>query len=126
MHFQESSMFYKTYPLDSFFEEMKRIEKEQKLLLSYLPEAYAQMQKKTEALCDRMEYEGSRMYDDHPDTGMVHRMSRQILKELEEEGDPFWTEEKGDCREDLICCFLCHEILCRRYRSWLIKRYIRT
>lgn len=125
MYSQEPSMFYQTYPLDPFFEETKRMEKEQELLFSYLPEEYGRMQKKVEAVCDRMEYQGSRMYDDCPDGNVIHQISKKILEDLREEQDSFWNQERDSYQENLICCFLCNEMFRRRYRSWIIKRYIK-
>lgn len=117
-------MFYKTYPLGSFFEEAGRMDKEQELLFSYLPEEYRRMQKKVELTCDRMEYEGSRMYDVYPDGHMIRQTSGRILKELEEEQDPFWSMEQGSYQQDMVCCFLCNEIFRRRHKNWMAKRYL--
>lgn len=125
MYFQEPSMFHETYPLDPFFEYVKRMEKEQKLLFSYLPKEYGRMQKRVEKVCDRMEYQGSRMYEDCPDGNVIHQISKKILEDLREEKDPFWNQERDGYQEDLICCFLCNEIFRRRCRSWIIKRYIK-
>lgn len=128
MHSQEPFMFYKTYPLDSYLEDIKRMEKEQELMFSYLPEEYRRMQRKVEEACDRMEYEGSRMYDERPDGNAIRQMSRRILEQLQAESDGMSedTKEKDSrYQEDMVCCFLCNEMFRRRYRSWYGKRYIK-
>lgn len=125
MYFQEPSMFHETYPLDPFLEDVKKMEKEQKLLFSYLPKEYSRMQEKVEKVCDRMEYQGSRMYEECPDGNVIHQISKKILEDLRAEKDPFWNQEREGYQEDLICCFLCNEMFRRRYRDWIIKRYIK-
>lgn len=122
MHLYEPLMFHKAYPLDSFLEESKIMEKEKERMFSYLPEEYRQMQKKVEDACDRMEYEGSRMYDEHPDGGMIRQMAKNIQKQLTcEDG----TCENGRYQEDLVCCFLCNEMFRRRCRMWKSRQYIK-
>lgn len=139
MHSYEPFMFHKAYPLESFLEEAKMMEKEKERMFSYLPEEYRKMQRKVEEICDGMEYEGSRMYDEHPDSGVIRKLARKILKQLEEENpeefhgsemDKEGTGPEGICQagryqEDMVCCFLCNEILHRRYRTWRSKQYIR-
>lgn len=127
MYSQEPFMFYKTYLLDSFLEDAKRMEKEQEMMFSYLPEEYRRLQKKIEDVCDKMEYEGSRMYDEQPDGNVIHQMSKKILEQMRTSEDGFWgtEQEKDKYQEDMVCCFLCNEMFRRRYRSWQAKRYIK-
>ncbi len=142
MYMYEPVMFHKAYPLDSFLEEARIMEKERELMLSYLPKEYQEMQRKVEETCDQMEYQGSRMYDEHPDGGAIRQMARKIMDELrimpqEDRWDEFQKEQNvgqdcmdGSCQparyqEDIICCFLCNEMFRRRYRTWRSKRYIK-
>lgn len=145
MYVHEPVMFHKSYPLDSFLEEARRMEKERELMYSYLPEEYRRIQRKVEEVCDQMEYEGSRMYDEHPDSQVIRGIARKIMKDLQPgrvEESPIKDKgknkieqiEKGGCvdgrcqperyLEDISCCFLCNEILRRRYRAWRSKQYI--
>lgn len=123
MYAQEPSMFYKTYPLEDFFQEEKKLEKEREVMRMYLPEGYARMQKKVEALCDKMEYEGSRMYDEQPDGHMIRRMAEKILEEFQAEKDSFWGTKEKEYQNDIVCCFLCNEMFWRRCRAWQAKKY---
>ena len=111
----EPSMFHKTFPFDAFLEEAKMMEKQKALMYSYLPMEYQRMQKKAEETCDKMEYEGSRMYDEHPDKEMIRRMAKNLLEEA----------ENDKYHEDMMCCFLCNEMFLRRDRTWKSKKYIR-
>lgn len=144
MYMYEPVMFHKAYPLDSFLEEARIMEKERELMFSYLPKEYQEMQRKVEETCDQMEYQGSRMYDEHPDGGAIRQMAKKIMDELRiadlssiDLKDERQEEQNidQDCmntschparyQEDIICCFLCNEILRRRYRTWRSKRYIK-
>lgn len=115
MNSYEPSMFYKTSPFDSLLEEAKMMEQQKALMYSYLPKEYQQMQKKAEAACDKMEYEGSRMYDEHPDRNVLRHLAKSLLEE----------SEQDVYHEELMCCFLCNEIFLRRCRNWKSKKYIR-
>ena len=118
MQVYEPIMFHKAYPMESFLEENQIMEKERQLMYSYLPEEYRRIQRKAEEVCDTMEYEGSRMYDEHPDGMVLRHMAGRMLKELGYEG-------KDRYLEDIACCFLCNEMLCRRYRMRRSRQYIR-
>lgn len=123
MNLQEPLMFHKAYPLDSFLEEAKRMEKEKELMISYLPKEYREMQRRVEETCDRMEYEGSCMYDEHPDGKVIRHLVKKIQKQLAEGQKDMHNE--GKYQEDIISCFLYNEIFRRRYRMWRSKQYIK-
>ena len=61
------------------------------------PAAIKGYQAKVEAVCDRMEYEGSPMYDEYPDRVMLDRICRQICQDIERESaaaqNPLSVEE---------------------------------
>lgn len=113
MYALEPRMFYKT--MDAYMEEAKMIEKQKELMYSYLPEEYRQMQKKAEEACDRMEYAGSRMYDEHPDKDALRHMARGLLE----------FAKRDRYHEDMMYCFLCNEIFFRRCQMWKRQKYIR-
>ena len=118
MYMQESMPFYKAYPLEPFLAENKWMEQEKERMISYLPGEYQRIQKKVEGTCDEMEYEGSRMYDEHPDQMMIRRIAQRLVDET---GD----EREKQYMEDITSCLLCNEILYRRYRRRRGKQYIR-
>ena len=64
---------------------------------SMYPAAIKGYQAKVEAVCDRMEYEGSPMYDEYPDRVMLDRICRQICQDIERESaaaqNPLSVEE---------------------------------
>jgi len=60
-------------------------EQETTIMKSYYPEIAMLIQTHVERECDKMEYEGSMMYDEYPDKTMVEQMSQKIIQQLESE-----------------------------------------
>ena len=114
----------------------------------YMKELYPDLARRIQVLvdeeCDRMEYDGSMMYDEYPDRVMIYRIVQQILEKLLAEGELDLAEtpvngemgesdadtqpveamqNNGNCRggncrntqfEDLIQVILLNEIFKRR------------
>lgn len=71
--------------------------------------------------CDRLEYDGSPIFDSYPDKVTLQRLARKILEKCNEK-DP-GTFPMGDSRiRDLVEILLFHEILFRRNRYRNRKR----
>ena len=118
MYQQEPLPFYKAYLLEPFLAESKWMEEEKEKMLSYLPKEYRWIQKQVERICDELEYDGSRMYDEHPDQMFLRTMANSIMPKTEDEKERKYIE-------DIVRCFLCNEILYRRYRKRRGKQYIK-
>jgi len=118
MNHQEPLPFYKAFPIEPFLTESKWMEEEKKKMLLYLPAEYQAVQKRVEELCDEMEYDGSRMYDVHPDQLMIRTMAERVM--------PTYADDKErKYLMDITSCFLCNEILYRRYKKRRSKQYIK-
>ena len=83
-------------------------DQETQYFLNMYPEKMSRVQKKVEEECDKMDYEGSMMYDEFPDRVLLKRISRNIYEVLLEdrivsEGEFMDSEEKGvrDDEEEL-------------------------
>ena len=100
--------FYMTYPMqNTVFEEME-YEKDCKRLQEMYPRDARRIQSMVDEECDRMEYDGSMMYDEYPDRLQLRLMCRRIYDKAEkEENDP------GTWLMDLIEVMTYQE-LCRR------------
>ena len=83
------------YP--DILKEEEEIEKDLRRLQSMYPQTVKKILPYVEETCDKMEYEGSMMFDERPDRNMVQRMSDQIYQKV---GD-FW-EEPAEQPEDEI------------------------
>ena len=90
------------------------LEEEISLMKSYYPDIARKIQEKVEEECDLLDYEGSRMYDEHPDRYMLYHLGRKITDEVKKESD---LETMSDSfLEDLVEVLLFHEISRRRCR----------
>lgn len=49
----------------------------------FYPENALKINKLVEKVCDEMEYEGSRMYDEVPDRNMIRQICDRVYRELE-------------------------------------------
>ncbi len=81
------------------------------------PTDVSEFQSEIEDACDRLEYDGSIMYDEYPDKVSVERMAKEICNNTVKEMD-------GECNrwcKVLIQVMLCNEMNYRRNRRKLHK-----
>ena len=64
-------------PIPCFTEGRKKQEEEFSLMKSYYPETARRIQEKVEEECDLLDYEGSRLYDEHPDRYMLYHLVQE-------------------------------------------------
>lgn len=119
-------------------------EQDLQYLQEIFPEASRRYARKISDVVDRLDYKGSMIYDEFPDRLRLQRLSRDILRMIEEEEaakqqnsgtDQEQTQDKGmhpeavrACREELIYVLLCYEIYKRRHGSnrMDVSRFYRT
>lgn len=63
-------------------EEQREMERDMRKLQSMYPEAAKLMLPHVEEECDKMEYEGSPMFDEYPDQTTVYRLSGRIYEQV--------------------------------------------
>lgn len=85
MYYDKFLPFYMTYADSSLYSRERIQEQEFALMKSYYPETARKIQEKVEEECQLMDYEGSRLYDEHPDKFMMHRLYRQIRSQVDGE-----------------------------------------
>lgn len=100
--------YYMAYPMPLAYDD----ERVERMDLEYMKSLYPALAKRIlpyiEEECDRMEYDGSMMYDEYPDRLQLRLMCRRIYDKAEkEENDP------GTWLMDLIEVMTYQE-LCRR------------
>ena len=74
MQFDQSFPFYMPYPIWMPFEQEREQEKDREVMKSYYSRRAAMIQEKVERECDRMEYDGSMMFDEYPDKFMMEHI----------------------------------------------------
>ena len=132
--------FYMTYPMQNTLFEETEYEKDCRRMQELYPRDARQIQSLVDRECDRMEYDGSMMFDEYPDKFMMEHLCRKIEQEVlkEEDGNTpaLIIEEtchggQGSCgnrREeeglrDLIGVILFNEMFRRRSRHRRQKRF---
>ncbi|MGN0326159.1 MAG: hypothetical protein ACI4DW_07595 [Lachnospiraceae bacterium] len=113
--------FYMTYPLPMAYEDEDAMLRDLDYLQQMYPQDAKKYQKKIVAILDKMDYEGSMIYDDYPDQFMLYKLARDITgmirkdaaAENEEELSPEYWKQVGD----LVQVLLFYEIYKRRHDS---------
>ena len=88
-HIERKLPFYQAYPMPYLFgngEEEKAEKRDLNYMKSIYPKTARQVLPYVEEECDRMEYEGSMMYDEYPDRLQLHMMCGRIYDRLQKEG----------------------------------------
>lgn len=112
--------FYMTYPGYLKPEQESAILRDLEYLQQTYPSEVKRYQKKIAEILDKLDYEGSMIYDEYPDRYTLNRLARTIVqilrKEEEEKEDAASTSpEKWILLEDLMQVLLCNEIYKRRH-----------
>ena len=140
MRYEQPIPFYMAYPFLLPLDQEQAQEKDLQVMKSYYSRRAARIQEKADRESDRMEYDGSMMFDEYPDKFMMEHLCRKIEQEVlkEEEGNTavLIIEEtcqggQGSCgnrREeeglrDLIGVILFNEMFRRRSRHRRQKRF---
>lgn len=140
MQYEQPIPFYMAYPFLLPLDQEQAQEKDLQVMRSFYSRRAAKIQEKVDRECDRMEYDGSMMFDEYPDKFMMEHLCRKIEQEVlkEEEGntsvliiEETCQGEQGSCgnrREeeglrDLIGVILFNEMFRRRSRHRRQKRF---
>ena len=106
--------YYMTYPMPLLYDDDKNMRRDLDYMKSIYPKAAKLLLPYVEEECDRMEYDGSMMYDEYPDQLQLRLMCRRIYDQVAEE-----MENPGEWLLDLIQGMTYHELCQRRceYRN---------
>ena len=114
--------FYMTYPLPMFYQEEDSITRDLEYLQQMYPSEAKRYQKTIASILDKLDYEGSMIYDEYPDKWQLYKLSKDILdrikrEEEKENPDKEVPVEKWEWLGDLIQILLFYEIYKRRHSS---------
>lgn len=111
--------FYMTYPLPMYYQREDTVMRDLEYLQQMYPNEAKRYQRRIAAILDKMDYDGSVIYDEYPDRWTLYRMSESIFRILKQEemqnnpGDV--SEEKWEWISDMIQILLFYEIYKRRH-----------
>ena len=120
--------FYMTYPLPMYYEDENSIIRDLEYLQQMYPAQAKRYQKVISNILDKLDYEGSMIYDEFPDRWHLYKLSTDILDRIrrEEEKDKESDSENGGSEAslekwkwtgDLIQILLFYEIYKRRHNT---------
>lgn len=131
--------FYMTYPLPMFYQEEDSIIRDLEYLQQMYPAEAKKYQKMIASILDKLDYEGSMIYDEYPDRWQLYKLSGEILDRIKREesrekavlpdgrektGEENTVEVQGASSEekwewvgDMIQILLFYEIYKRRHNS---------
>ncbi len=113
--------FYMTYPLPMGYQEEDNSIKDLEYLQQMYPMEAKKYQKTVVDILDRLDYEGSMIYDEYPDRWQLYKLSKDILDRVrreEEKENPSvdFAPERWEWAADLIQIILFNEVFKRRHR----------
>lgn len=114
--------FYMTYPLPMYYQEEDSIIRDLEYLQQMYPTEAKRYQKTISNILDKLDYEGSMIYDEYPDKWQIYKLSRDILDRIKREEeqqnpDKEVPEEKWEWLGDLVQILLFYEIYKRRHNT---------
>lgn len=103
---------------ERFMVDESLIDQDYTYMKQLCPPAAKQLFDRMEDTCDRLEYEGSFLYDECPDKITLEKLADEIARQV-----PDLETVSG---RDFIQALLCDEILCRRQRYYRKKKMFQS
>ena len=106
-----------------FYQEEDSIIRDLEYLQQMYPAEAKKYQKLIAGILDKLDYEGSMIYDEYPDRWQLYKLSMDILDRIKREEKKEETEGSGNTQEkwewigDLVQILLFYEIYKRRHNS---------
>ncbi|MEF2877385.1 MAG: hypothetical protein U0N90_03120 [Blautia sp.] len=125
---EKKQSFYEAAGNGKFYEQEAPVQQDRELLKSYYPRTAGLIQAFVEDACDRLDYEGSFIYDQYPDRHTMERVCENICGKIQE-SQAMQSMEKGNRGMSgaslgeitgILFCQEMHRRRCRRkrFRSW--------
>ena len=114
--------FYMTYPMPLFYQEEDSVQGDLEYLQQMYPAEAKRYQKKVASILDKIDYEGSMIYDEYPDRMRLYQLGEDILNQIKREdmegtGETEDNPEKWNRVGDMIQILLFYEIYRRRHTN---------
>lgn len=112
--------YYMAYPTPLLYDDERIERRDFEYMKSMYPDTAKRALPFVEDECDRMEYEGSMLYDEYPDKLQLHLMCGRIYNRMAE-----GEENPGDWLRELIQVMVYQEVCKRRcdHRKYKRKFY---
>lgn len=120
--------FYMAYPLPLYYQQEDSVTRDLEYLQQMYPAEAKKYQKVIAETLDRIDYEGSMIYDEYPDRWQIYRLTQIIVDKIrkareeqpeeEEKGQPDWNRVT-----EFVQVLLSYEIYRKRHsnRNGMLK-----
>ena len=109
--------FYMAYPMPLFYQEQDTVTRDLEYLQEMYPMEAKRYQKVIAEILDRLDYEGSVIYDEYPDKWQIYRLTQVVLDKLKQDGSSGQTEQDWDRTAEFVQVLLCGEIYKKRHMN---------
>ena len=122
MYNQKILPFYMTYPLPLYYQEEDTATRDLEYLQQMYPAEAKKYQKIIAGIPDKLDYEGSMIYDEYPDRWQMYKLAQDILERIkrQEAKDNPGAEipkEKWEWASDMVQIILFYEVYKRRHNN---------
>lgn len=114
--------FYETYAARNYFNEEAEYDRDCCRLQEMYPVEARKIQTEIKDACDKMEYEGSVMFDEYPDKYTLQAICRTVYRKMNDLEELKGTSCCQDPVYQMIEVMLLHEIYKRRCRYRRCRR----
>lgn len=113
--------FYMTYPLPLFYQEEDKVQRDLEYLQQMYPAEAKRYQRMIASMLDKIDYDGSMIYDEYPDRMRMYSLTQDIVNQIKREENAEEPEkdnpDKWERLSDLIQILLFYEIYKRRHTN---------
>ena len=95
MYNQRILPFYMTYPLPLYYQEEDTALRDLEYLQQMYPIDAKRYQKIIAGILDKLDYEGSMIYDEYPDRWQIYRLSQNVLNRIKRQEETDSNEAAG-------------------------------
>lgn len=122
MYNQRILPFYMTYPLPLYYQEEDTATRDLEYLRQMYPMEAKRYQKVIVSMLDKLDYEGSMIYDECPDKWQLYRLSQSIVEQIKRQETTEMPEtdsskEKWESVSEMVQVLLFYEIYRRRHNN---------
>ena len=114
--------FYMAYPLPLYYQQEDSVTRDLEYLQQMYPVQAKKYQKIIAEVLDRLDYEGSMIYDEYPDKWQIYRLTQMIVDKIgKSEGESF--DMDPDRMAEFVQVILFYEIYRKRHtnRNGILK-----
>lgn len=114
--------FYMAYPLPLYYQQEDSVTRDLEYLQQMYPSEAKKYQKIIAETLDRIDYEGSMIYDEYPDKWQIYRLTQIIADKIRKSGEEP-ADKDWDRTTEFIQVLLSYEIYRKRHsnRNGILK-----